>query len=150
MHPPHVPLSRFSCLRPAKGHVPSEPLSSLSASISQTGLCYFPEPSPPRLPRPHPPQGFLRPLPRAGNCSRLPAIVHRLPLCARGSGRPANRNQLSRIPRPLGLSSLFPAQASWQENGAAGSTDPLGQWGVSGAVAVAEPPPQCPPGGGGR
>lgn len=55
---PPIPLSCFSCLRPAKGHVPSETLSSLSASISQTGLCYFPEPSPPCLPRPGPPRGF--------------------------------------------------------------------------------------------
>lgn len=51
---PPPPLHCSSCLHPAKGHVPSKPLSSLSASISQTALCYFPEPSPPLLPYPHP------------------------------------------------------------------------------------------------
>lgn len=66
-------------------------------------------PSAPALSPSLPPQGFLWPLPKAGNSSWLPAIVLWLLLCASGSERTANRNQLSRIARPRGLGLLFPA-----------------------------------------
>lgn len=147
------PFSCFSCLRPAKGHVPSEPLSSLSATISRTGLCYFPEPSTPRLPRsPHPPRGFLWPLPKAGNGSELPAIVLRRPLCASGSGRTANRNRLSRTPPGPRPRLAFSSGGT----GASEQTGPPHQRGgfpvaMPGVRVEAEPlpPPQCLKGGGG-